>query len=415
MTRFFASETLTVAVLVVLFAGDFVRNALTVPGWIAVALLSALWAIGRLAQGGFNWRTIPASLIALLGWVAVSPLWSPYALSSTLLSVGFILTVVTAIALAYGEPLAKFVSRSATTLRIVLVGSLLFEFAVALSGTPLFPVGLSVTDSTSIELAWSRGLLFDPQGRIQGIVGNANLLGMLALVSLVFALVRLTRQPRALDGYADALLAAVVQLRTGSSTVLLALVAVALVWALAWLVRRNSTPARWAIGAIVALALASGVVALTNWTAVTALLGKSADLTHRFDIWNAVIERISAQPLVGHGFVGWWPNWEPWFAIHSIRGIAVSQAHNLWLDLAMQLGFIGVALFVAVLARVAWLWWRPATHPVPTPESLAAVAIVVALLVQSITESRMLSEWGIAIVVVLLMTGTRREIASATP
>ena len=361
MRKILASETLTVAVLVVLFAGDFFRNLLTVPGWVALALACTAWAIATLVVNSVSWRSLSLTLLLAIGWIVISPAWSPYALTSAGLTLGFLFTVCIGLALGTTIPVDALYSQVSTALRVVLASSLVFELAVALSGSPLYPVGMNAPPGTSIELAWCRGILFESGGRIQGIVGNANLLGMLALILLIITVVRATqRRSRWLTTF-DGVLALAVLYMTASTTVFLAAIAVAGVWALAWLSRRPPVVARIAGGSIIAAGIAVVVYAVTHWTAFSAALGKSPDMTNRFGIWQAVIERISVRPITGFGFVGWWPTWEGWFGIHAIRNIRVQQAHNVWLDLLMQVGVVGTVLFAAALITTGWLLWRQTT------------------------------------------------------
>ena len=408
MRRILASETLTVAVLVVLFAGDFFRNLLTVPGWVALALACTAWAVWTLVVNRVTWRALPLTLVIAFGWIVVSPAWSPYALTSAGLTLGFIFTVTIGLALGTTVPLDALLTRAATALRLVLASSLVFELAVALSGSPLYPVGMDAPPGTSIELAWSRGILFEAGGRVQGIVGNANLLGMLGLLALIIAVVRFTQKHSRTIGGIDAALALIVLYTTASTTVFLAGVAVMAVWALVWLSRRPPVVARVAGGVIVATGLGVVVYALTHWATFAASLGKSPDMTNRFGIWNAVIERVSVRPITGFGFVGWWPTWEGWFGIHAIRNIRVQQAHNVWLDLAMQVGIVGAALFAIALVVTGWLLWKRASATM-APTGLMALGILTAMSVQTLTESRILTEWGIALFVVLAVSARKSD------
>jgi O-antigen ligase len=133
--------------------------------------------------------------------------------------------------------------------------------------------------------------------------------------------------------------------------------------------------------------------AVAQWSTFVGLLGKSTDLTHRIDISPAVVDRFAERRILGSGFVRWWPSWDPWFAIHSVEGQPMSQAHNVWLDIAMQSGFVGVVLFAVTLVFALWHLWRTF---VVSPRSTTTVLFVVlcALTVQSLTESRLLHEWG---------------------
>ncbi|MFM6967847.1 MAG: O-antigen ligase family protein [Microbacteriaceae bacterium] len=406
MRKILASETLTVAVLVVLFSGDFFRNAITVPGWVALALTCSAWALTTLVINRVSWRALPLTLLIAFAWIVVSPAWSPYAVSSAGLTLGFVFTVCIGLALGTTVRLAALYTRTATALRLILASSLVFELVVALSGSPLYPVGMDAPPGTSIELAWSRGILFESGGRIQGIVGNANLLGMLALVALIIAVVRFAGKDHRTQSGIDFALALLVLFKTASTTVFLAGIAVVAVWALVWLSRRPPLVARVAGGSLIAVGVGVVVYALTHWATFAAALGKSPDMTNRFGIWEAVIDRISVRPITGFGFVGWWPTWEGWFGIHAIRNIRVQQAHNVWLDLAMQVGIVGAVLFAVALGVVGWRLWKQASATM-APTALISVGIVAAMTVQSLTESRILTEWGIALFVVLAVAGTK--------
>jgi O-antigen ligase len=121
-----------------------------------------------------------------------------------------------------------------------------------------------------------------------------------------------------------------------------------------------------------------------------------------------VLERIADQPLVGHGFVGWWPDWDPWFAIQSIDGLEMRQAHNLWLDLAMQTGIVGAMLFAITLGSILWTFGRAF---VESPRATATVPflITLALTVQSLTESRLIHEWGFVLLIVFVVCAKRQR------
>lgn len=393
MAEILAKKPVLVAVITVLFAGDFFRNALTVPVWATLVIVASLWSVAVIVSNRISWRALPLPLLALLGWWAVSPAWSPYAGTSLLMLLSALMGVLFALALTGSVSGDELVNRSALSLRLVLGGSILFEAIVAIIGHPVYPVGFTETASTPIELAWSRGLLFSP-GRIQGLVGNANVLGMLGLVLLIIAVWRLwaSRQWRSVS-ILDFALAIVIIAKTMSATVTVALGVLAVIIGLTAMARRKGL--WWRVGLIGAVGAMIGavVVAVSQWARFVALLGKSPDLTHRFDIWAAVMSRITERPIAGSGFVGWWPSWDPWFSIHSVDGLPMSQAHNVWLDVAMQSGIVGVVLFAVTLLVALWFLWRKSAFD---PRSVATVPLLIlcALAVQSLTESRLVHEWG---------------------
>ncbi len=409
MAQFIAKKPVIVAILTLLFAGDFFRNALTVPVWATLVILATGWAIVVIITNRVTLRALPTPLLALLVWWVVSPAWSPYAGTSLLMLLSALMGVLFALAITSAVPLDELVRRLALSVRLILCGSIAFEVVVALIGHPVYPVGFAETPTTPIELAWSRGNFFT-DGRIQGLVGNANVLGMLGLVLLIIGLWRVyaSRSWRTAS-LLDVALATIVVARAASATVTVTIVVVAVVIGLTALARRNGLG--WRMGLFGAIAAIGGavVVAVSQWSAFVTLLGKSPDLTHRFDIWAAVVDRIDERTIVGSGFVGWWPSWDPWFAIHSVDELPMSQAHNVWLDVTLQSGLVGVTLFAATLVFALWYLWRAFAQ---TPMSAATVpfCVLCALTVQSLTESRLLHEWGFVTLVACAIIAERLRV-----
>ena len=393
MAQIIAKKPVMVAILTLLFAGDFFRNALTVPVWAAFVIVASMWSLVIVIINRVTWRALPLPLLGLMGWWAITPVWSPYATTSVVMLLSVLMGVLFGLAITSAIPVDELVRQSALSLRLILFGSVLFELSVALIGHPVYPVGFSETSATPIEMAWSRGLFFSA-GRIQGLVGNANVLGMLGLVLLIIGLWRVyaSRQWRTVS-VLDAALAVVIIARTMSATVTVTLVLLAVILGLTALARQNGPWWRIGLGGAVAVIGGAMVAALSQWETVVSLLGKSPDLTHRFDIWSAVVDRIAEKPILGSGFVGWWPNWDPWFAIHAVDGIPMSQAHNVWLDISMQSGLVGALLFAVTLIITLWNLWQKFAQ---SYLSVVAVPFLVlcSLTVQSLTESRLLHEWG---------------------
>lgn len=88
-------------------------------------------------------------------------------------------------------------------------------------------------------------------------------------------------------------------------------------------------------------------------------LGRDATLTGRTEIWPAVIESARQRPLLGYGYGGFWLGWEGessklWLrtaALFGAQNIGPSHAHNGFLDLWLNLGLLGVSMFVLSLLR----------------------------------------------------------------
>lgn len=68
------------------------------------------------------------------------------------------------------------------------------------------------------------------------------------------------------------------------------------------------------------------------------LLNRNETLTGRTDIWSALIPYAKKNILLGHGFGGFWTT--------SLRNEIGSHAHNGYLNTILDLGLVGVSLFI---------------------------------------------------------------------
>lgn len=93
--------------------------------------------------------------------------------------------------------------------------------------------------------------------------------------------------------------------------------------------------------------------AMVMWLAPELLfkaLGKDPSLTGRTDIWAALLRQSAKHPLTGYGYAVFWKlDSVPAMWIRKQTGWDVPTAHNGWLDILAQLGWIGVGLCALVL------------------------------------------------------------------
>jgi exopolysaccharide production protein ExoQ len=414
-----------VLLLSILLAGDAWRYA---AGWWVYGVIAAglaAFAIAMLIIHRDRWRLggLPYPLIAFLVLATASIAWSFYPAASALGLLSTWLVTIVAVWLAVGYRWQEILRGLGITLRIVLGLSIVFELFVAVVlRRPILPLFVQPgVDYSSYEkipkmLYWSRNELFEvfDEGRIQGIVGNSNHLGMMALLGvIVFAIQfadRSVRRPWALGWL---VLAGLTLLLTRSATVTIALAAVVVAVLATLLVRRATTPRarRLTFGAIVATLAAGAALVIAFQSTLLGLLGKSSDFTGRIGIWEKVIDLAMQRPAFGWGWVGYWMPWAPPFDDLAFRnGVRQLQAHNAWLDIWLQLGILGLIVIAALVIPAAIRAWtfsidRPrladgGTGPY-TAWSLLPLAIIVVLLVQSIAESRLITEYGWALLVVV--------------
>lgn len=421
-------NTYLALVLIATLAGDAIRFTF---GWWTFGVLAVLLAaasIWILVVHRDRWRlaSLPYPLVAFLGLATLSIIWSQYrdATALGLFTTGII--VVGALAIAVAFSWAELLRGLSIVLRAVLGLSLLFElFVSTFIRAPILPlftqpgVDYSQYDTLPSLLYWSRNELFAvfDEGRIQGIVGNANNLGFLALLAIIVLAIQLADgtigRVRAIGWLG---IAALTLALTRSATVTIALVGVIVVAAVVLLVRRAATAQGRAViyGAAAAVGAAGLVLAITFQRGVLELLGKSADLTGRIGIWDSVAALAAERPVVGWGWVSYWMPWVAPFDNLAFRnGVRQLQAHNVWLDVWFQLGVIGVVIFAALVLSTLTRSWilavdRPVDFSVGSERadaayraiSLLPLLILTALIVQSVAESRLLVEFGMLFLVI---------------
>jgi exopolysaccharide production protein ExoQ len=91
-----------------------------------------------------------------------------------------------------------------------------------------------------------------------------------------------------------------------------------------------------------------------NFAAFTYLIGKDPGLTHRTEIWKAVMASVMKKPLFGYGYGGFWNGLQGESAnVISAVGVNLSHAHNGFLNLFLQIGFIGSGILLVVLINAS--------------------------------------------------------------
>ena len=128
--------------------------------------------------------------------------------------------------------------------------------------------------------------------------------------------------------------------------------------------------------------------------------------------------------MFGWGWVSYWVPWvAPFDHLAENNGVRQLHAHDAWLDIWLQLGILGLVVMGAlVLSTFARSWAYAVDRPQSLPgkpgaltaATLLPLLVLVALLVQSVAESRLLVEYGmflLALVAVKTKLSDRNEVA----
>lgn len=119
--------------------------------------------------------------------------------------------------------------------------------------------------------------------------------------------------------------------------------------------------------------------------ALLGLLGKDPTLTGRTDIWANLIDAISEKPTLGYGYLAFWGlDSEPRYWLAKAVAWNAPSGHNGWLDLAISMGLVGVAIYAV---DVILTLWRAGKLSLTSPTGVFAVGFLIQFLLFAMSES----------------------------
>jgi exopolysaccharide production protein ExoQ len=103
---------------------------------------------------------------------------------------------------------------------------------------------------------------------------------------------------------------------------------------------------------IVATVIAVGIIAVSSFGQIATILGKDPTMSGRTDIYREVWHSVLKAPLLGYGYGGFWKvDPEATRIGLAIGWTNIGYSESGVLDLALHLGFAGVALVLLMLGR----------------------------------------------------------------
>jgi exopolysaccharide production protein ExoQ len=391
--------------LFILMGGDAIRYSIGWLGWgIALTLLLASTVVLFFRS---NWRTtfrqMPWPLTSLLALMLVGTIWSNYPTVTLGAAIVQIATTSFALFLATAFDWRELLRLFANTLRTILFASVIFELyaAVIVRGPiePFFP-NYDGDQPPAVAFFWTQGNLFSDD-RIQGIVGNSNMLAYMAMIAVVvFAIERAANTTSRLITILSFSAALPMLILSRSASIGFAMAAVAAAAVVSIAVEGKEREVRHRYYRVAWLIIGTGaLLVLTYRATIFTLLGKSPDMTGRTKIWKIVLDLIDERPLQGWGWSSYWVPWvEPYQGLVVINNVPYFQAHNAFLDVWLQLGAIGLGLFVLLVGITFVRVWRLAVRHT-NPLYLWPILVFVGIITQNLTESRILVEIGWVILV----------------
>ena len=378
----------TLAALAAIFGGYAIEHMSSTVTYVTIVIglvaIGAAMLVSRRQEISLA-RLVPLTVVAFLGWALASAFWSSDAEATLIrwLSVAGLAAI--AIVIAHVRDTLQTARALGDVMRVLLSISLALEI---LSGILLdIPI-------TFLGIQGNIAAL----GPIQGIFGTRNLLGFYAVIALITFLVewRTNSVPPGVSVY-SVLLGGVLAVLSDSPTVVVLGVSVAAVAGALVLVRHahpsTRGPLQWGLGAVVVVGL---VAAYFLRRPIVQVMGAGTDFSTRVDLWRTVATYagVNFYPVQGWGWFGPWdPNQFPFNVINLVLHDHHTSALNAYVDVLLQLGWVGLLLFLALAGIALVRSWLVASERRSVVYAWTPL-ILVTLLIDSIFESFTLMSAG---------------------
>nr|WP_165137771.1 O-antigen ligase family protein [Microbacterium amylolyticum] len=343
------------------------RDELSVIGFAPTSLvLYASWALASVAWAldGAKGRTLTA-WIALAGWAVI------------------------AITIAHVRDTLQIVRGVGDVLRWLLTASLALE---VLSGIVL-DVPFAFLRITG-DIAYG--------GPVQGLFGSRNLLGFVAVLALITFIIewRARAIPRHVAVYSITLAALLLILARSPGAFVVVTITLLAVVALASVRRLPRARRPRAHATLAAITIVLLVIVYAARHTIISMFAATTGFQARADLWFVMLEWVRHKPIWGWSWFGSWEGGPfPTNIIDITIGVPHHQGLNAYLDVLLQLGWVGLVLFV-ILALVALTRaWLAATDRRSVVYAWLPL-VLIALLVESAFESYALTDLGWMLLVV---------------
>ncbi|MEH2086420.1 O-antigen ligase family protein [Nostoc sp.] len=133
----------------------------------------------------------------------------------------------------------------------------------------------------------------------------------------------------------------------------------------------------------------SSILLLNNAETVVGTSGKDLTFNGRSDLWELVISKILERPWLGYGFSGFWTS----NAASKLRATYdwASNAHNGFLELLLELGFLGFLTFAAGFVRFFAMALTRIISVAKKPEDYWPMQILIIIVIVNFSEARLLT------------------------
>ncbi|MBD0261873.1 MAG: O-antigen ligase family protein [Tolypothrix sp. Co-bin9] len=140
---------------------------------------------------------------------------------------------------------------------------------------------------------------------------------------------------------------------------------------------------------VLMLLITSSIFITNNAESVVGASGKDLTFSGRSDLWEMIIAKIWERPLLGYGFYGFWTT----SAASNLRATLTwaSNAHNGFLELLLELGFLGFLTFTAGFIRFFVMAVTRIVSVAKKPEDYWPMQMLLIIVIVNFSEARLLT------------------------
>jgi O-antigen ligase len=161
------------------------------------------------------------------------------------------------------------------------------------------------------------------------------------------------------------------------------------------------------------LLMLGSILLINNADAVVGTSGKDLTFNGRSDPWQLVISKVLERPWLGYGFSGFWTS-NAAFKLRATYDWA-SNAHNGFLELLLELGFLGFFIFAAGFVQFFVMALTRIISVAKKPEDYWPMQMLVIIVIVNFSEARLLTpswNWLMYVTTSLSLTLSYQQISS---
>lgn len=280
---------------------------------------------------------------------------------------------------------------------IALIGTILFSIYLATRYTiqeQLELLSLAFTISVISSFAFAillpkYGIMLGVHwGKWRGIYNHKNVLGKFMTPSIITFFLLGWKFPQQRQKFAIlCFLSLLLIILSRSSSPLINLIILSCALILLHICRWRSDFLITTVLGISSMGIILYTIFTANAEAIARLFGKDLTLTGRTDFWPLVVDKIMERPWLGYGFGAFWqgldgPSDYIWYA----SSFKAPNSHNGYLDLCLELGFVGLSLYLIafITAFKKSLFY---IRKVKTPDGFWPALFLLYITLSNLTES----------------------------